>query len=158
MANNENKLSHLKMDNNSYPDLDKLFDTQASLQKFISKNLDITDITEPLINVKTKVEWLLKNKHAFDDEFSEMLDAVGGINDGIGSAGWKWWKIKNKDTALHNGVVLTPEDLLELKFEYIDMLHFFINMGIILGLNGSEVMNLYMAKNKENIERQKRGY
>ena len=62
----------------------------------------------------------------------------------------KYNKIKFSD--------LSEKDQIECKFEIIDMLHFFLNYAISIGMTPKEVYNMYMAKNKENRERQLRGY
>jgi len=46
----------------------------------------------------------------------------------------------------------------ETLFEYIDALHFFMNIGVVLGFSPEEIRAFYLAKNKENIDRQNRGY
>lgn len=158
MANEANKMDHLRISSNNYPDMDTLFNTQASLQSFVADRLKIDDIGSVNLTIGQRVDWMLKMKHAFDDEFSEMMDAMGGIDNGKGAAAWKWWKGDNKDIRDSDLTDLSEHDLKELKFEYVDMLHFFLNMGILLGMTGSEMMNMYMSKNAENIERQKNGY
>lgn len=45
-----------------------------------------------------------------------------------------------------------------VKEEYIDALHFFINVAIAIGFTPEEIYTMYLEKNKENIDRQKRGY
>jgi len=47
---------------------------------------------------------------------------------------------------------------LECKFEVIDMLHFFMNYAISIGMTPGEMYNMYMAKNEENRARQQNGY
>ena len=158
MANEANKMDHLKVGIQTFPDIDKLFNIQASLQSFVADRLKIDDIGSDNLSIGQRVDWLLRMKHAFDDEFSEMMDAMGGIDDGKGPAGWKWWKGDNKDIRDMHLSDLSEHDLKELKFEYVDMLHFFVNMGILLQMNGSEIMNMYLSKNAENIERQKNNY
>ena len=44
------------------------------------------------------------------------------------------------------------------KKEYIDMLHFMLNIGLALSLSAEEMHDMYMDKNKENHERQDEGY
>lgn len=39
-----------------------------------------------------------------------------------------------------------------------DMWHFIQNISISIGMTSQELYDYYFAKNKENIERQKRGY
>jgi hypothetical protein len=42
--------------------------------------------------------------------------------------------------------------------EYIDMLHFFINIGIALNFTASDIHEMYHAKHDENRARQEDGY
>lgn len=42
--------------------------------------------------------------------------------------------------------------------ELIDMLHFFLNICLALGLNADNLYDMYIAKNKENHRRQDEGY
>jgi len=53
---------------------------------------------------------------------------------------------------------LSDSDKKELQMELIDIQHFLFNMMLAAGLNPQDLMNMYFAKNKENRERQKRGY
>lgn len=46
------------------------------------------------------------------------------------------------------------EQLQKAKEEYIDILHFVINVGLALGLDSDEIVEMYKEKNKLNIERQ----
>jgi len=158
MANQDNKLAHLKIGTKEFPDIDALFNIQSSLQSFIADAKGVDDITRGNYTMAIVSSFMLQQKHAFDDEFHEMMDAIGGIDDGVGSAAWKWWKDDHKKAHITYLNEMSDNDMLELKFEAVDMLHFFINMCIILGMTGSEMMNMYIAKNAENIERQKRGY
>lgn len=42
--------------------------------------------------------------------------------------------------------------------EYIDMLHFMLNIGLALGFEEADMHNMYFDKNKENHKRQDDGY
>jgi hypothetical protein len=98
------------------------------------------------------------NNHALLDEIHEATDALGGIEDGSGNAIWKYWK---KDYSKYSHLKfsdLTERDQIECKFEIIDILHFFMNMAISIGMTPQEMYNMYMSKNKENRARQERGY
>ena len=87
-----------------------------------------------------------------------MFDALGCINDGIGSAACKYWKQDNKKASKMTIEDLSTDDLLELYYEWIDGLHFYMNFAIAIGMTSDQIVNLYMAKQKENINRQERGY
>jgi hypothetical protein len=98
------------------------------------------------------------NTHALVDEIHEATDALGGIKDGSGNAVWKYWK---KDYSKYDDLKfndLSNNDQLECKFEIVDMLHFFMNYAISIGMTPQEMFNMFMTKNKENRDRQARGY
>ena len=115
-------------------------------------------------DIKTKgelIDFLKDQKEAFDDEFRELIEAVHGMSRPASerSAGWKKWK-SNYDTIRAEGVDenLTNNDIAEVKFEGIDMLHFFMNMMLALRLDEREMYSLYNLKNRENYNRQIKGY
>ena len=58
----------------------------------------------------------------------------------------KWWK-------------RPVEDLVEAqKEEAIDILHFWLQLCLVLELDSKEVLRLYKLKMEENLARQNRGY
>jgi dimeric dUTPase (all-alpha-NTP-PPase superfamily) len=59
---------------------------------------------------------------------------------------WKWWK-KPK-----------PLDKEEIKEELADILHFWLSLCLKLGFSPKEMFETYMRKNRENFERQNKGY
>lgn len=98
------------------------------------------------------------NNHAMIDEIHEATDALGGIKDGDGNAIWKRWKKAHESFSDKKFSDLSTSDQLECKFEIIDMLHFFMNYAISVGMTAQEMYNMYMVKNEENWARQQRGY
>lgn len=153
MANTDNKCSSIEIDYEQKPSLHEMLMIQADLQEKIVPGFASKDNT-----LKEIADFFIKNKHAWSDEMGETIDAIGGINDGIGSAAWKWWK---KDHNLGNNMTLsdlTHDDQLELKFEIVDQFHFFMNQMVKIGMSADELASMYVAKNKENIDRLKRGY
>ncbi len=98
------------------------------------------------------------NNHAMIDEIHEATDALGGIKDGSGNAIWKRWKVAHEEYSDKKFSDLSEVDQTECKFEIIDMLHFFMNYAISVGMTPQEMFNMYMAKNEENKARQQRGY
>ncbi len=98
------------------------------------------------------------NNHAMIDEIHEATDALGGIKDGSGNAIWKRWKKAYDSYGDKKFSDLSLDDQLECKFEIVDMLHFFLNYAISVGMTSEEMYNMYMAKNEENRARQQRGY
>ena len=171
MANTDNKCSGLQIENLhkdfTYNGSDTLGDLY-SLQKDIQEKVYGYDFefmrSQPLSVMK---EFFMWNTHAQADEAHEAMDALGGIHDGIGSAVWKPWKKDHSRTyglneeTLEKGLTFndhSERDKMELKMELIDELHFLFNKMHAVGMTTEELFNFYFAKNKENRERQKRGY
>ena len=68
--------------------------------------------------------------------------------------GFKWWSVDTKNWFN----VKESAQYKHLVEEYIDILHFVISLGITLGLKPDQMIKAYEEKNKENIDRQARGY
>lgn len=62
-----------------------------------------------------------------------------------GSLLWKWW---SKDKI----------DIQNIRVEIVDMMHFLVSLGLVAGLNASELHRLYTAKHRVNEQRQEAGY
>lgn len=151
----QNVCSDLEIGTHLSPDLDKMMLMQRHLQQKFPSTVNIGSKDQTLAEI---AELAQRNWSAFTDEYCEFLDAIGGINNGIGNGAWKYWK---KDHAVAHKLTLqdlSEEDLKELQMEVVDMLHFFMNFALLVGMTGSSLFNMYMAKNKENFDRQKRGY
>lgn len=154
MANSDNTCADLEV-KDYYSDtqdtLGLIFDKQKELQERLGFNFEGWTL-------KQIADFWMVNKHALSDELNEMFDALGGINDGIASAAWKYWKGDNAKADSMKIEDLSNEDKLELFYEWIDGLHFYMNFAISIGLTSKDIVNLYMAKNAENHDRQERGY
>ena len=131
-----------------------------NLQKDIQENVygyDFRALREaPLNEMREFFDW---NYHAIQDELRETFNALGGINDGVGNAVWKPWKKAYREKVpLMKFSDLSESDKKELQMELVDIQHFLFNLMIATGMTAADLMNMYYAKNKENRERQKRGY
>lgn len=154
MANSDNICADLKVEDHysdSSDTLGLIYNKQKELQERLG--FDFTGW-----NLKQIADFWMVNKHAMSDELNEMFDALGGINDGIGSAAWKYWKKNNTKASEIKIEDLSESDRLELFYEWIDGLHFYMNFAISIGMTPKDIVNLYMAKNSENHGRQERGY
>ncbi len=159
MANTDNQCADLQIEDlwsdRSEPGEDTLGDIMT-LQKETQEEVYGFDFSK--MTLREVMSLWHANTHAMIDEIHEATDALGGIKDGGGNAIWKYWK---KDHAKYESMKfsdLSESDQLEAKFEVIDMLHFFMNYAISIGMTPQEMYNMYMSKNKENRDRQKRGY
>lgn len=151
MANTDNKCSGLEIHKLQSPHFDTIFSMQKSLQEKLGYDFES-------MSLKEISEFWFFNKHAMDDEISEMFDALGGIDDGIGNAVWKKWKSKNAEGADMKISSLSQSDKKELFFEVVDMFHFAINFAVSIGMTGSDFFSMYKSKNEENIRRSDSGY
>ena len=106
----------------------------------LQKALD-TDIQERRSLDYTMEQWLRMDVLAMVSELAELLDEVN----------FKWWKNEK------------PIDTEALHGELVDILHFFISMCIRAGMDADKLYEGYIAKNRENFDRQygrseKKGY
>lgn len=159
MANTDNSCSKLEIvdyfNDRTEPNEDTLgnimqvqADTQRNVYGYKFEEMSLRDLM---------TFWHMNN-HAMIDEIHEATDSLGGIKDGNGNAIWKRWKSAFESYGDKKFSDLSPDDQLECKFEIIDMLHFFLNYAISVGMTSEEMYNMYMAKNEENRARQQRGY
>ncbi len=143
MINPENQCAHLTDKETKSLSLKEMFDMQLSLQLNMferGRGVDYVNGT-----FKEKVDNLTIQKRNLDTEFVELIERLP----------WKEWKTYSAEQL--SGWT-SKEQELETKFEYVDMLHFFINLGLLIGISAEEVGQLYYLKNKENFDRQERGY
>jgi len=59
---------------------------------------------------------------------------------------WKWWK---KEKSI---------DDQKIQEEIIDIWHFLLQLTIEAGIDSKKLMEIYLKKNKENLNRQEKGY
>ncbi len=111
--------------------LQAIFDKQIELNKRINNTLYDDIKKDPELRRK----WFLNFELALKQESAEAIDSLN----------WKWWK-KDED------------DWDNTKVELVDMLHFWVSMCTIAGMDAAEVMTLYFKKNDLNFKRQDEGY
>lgn len=89
------------------------------------------------LNTKEKEQWTLNLIHALTSELEEVKDQIN----------WKWWSKQRKDV-----------DIIELKYEIIDLMHFVLSLALLWGMDENEIYRMFVAKARENLDRQKRNY
>lgn len=160
MANLDNSCSHLEIDNHFKERLNGTnIDTLGDILE-MQKNIQETVYGYSFDNITLRElkEFWHMNEHAMVDEMHEAFDALGGINDGIGSAVWKKWKKNHSKIDEMKISSLSENDKKELYMELVDMLHFFMNYCASVGMSSETMYNYYISKNTENKNRQNRGY
>lgn len=120
--------------------LKQIYEKQIELQKFLGQYEQYL-----MANMEQKCAFVKDNIIHVMAEFTELLERLP----------FKHWK---KYPAEMITKWVSKEQRDETLFEYIDALHFFFNIGIILGFSADEIHAYYMAKHQENKDRQNRGY
>lgn len=118
--------------------LERLLFLQQTLQE------DKMGIIFP-IESPEKIASLVKQHYAYMNvEFAEVLQELPYFKE------WKDYS------------AMTPKDLddamLKVRKEYVDALHFFLNIGLFIGLDAEEMFSRYCVKNNINRVRQDEGY
>ena len=164
MANTDNKCKDLevrdyyseKLYDITENSLEDLYNLQQKTQSMYFEKQGRKPFSE--FNIGDVIDFLMVNNHAIIDELHEMVDAVGGIEDGVGNAAWKPWKLQNLEVRKQKLSDLTPSDQKELKMEWVDVMHFVFNAGLAIGVTPKEFYNYYLSKNEENWNRQENNY
>lgn len=149
---------------NVYANSTKPFQSMLNLQNQLQLQLhERLPNNIPPSDIKTKgelIDCLDANFDAIMDEFRELKTSVGGMSRGdkAASAAWKRWKTDNTKIREELLSDMSTDDLLEMKFEFVDIFHFILNMCTALGITYEELFVLYMLKNKENARRYNSGY
>lgn len=123
--------------------IEAMFEMQRRLQEnlaFKGKALNYDEAT-----FMARVRDIDKQWRNMTLEFAELMERLP----------YKEWKTYPEGVKLD---FQSEEQRLEILYEYIDMFHFFMNMGLALGMDGELFKKLYATKNKENFDRQARGY
>lgn len=130
--------------------LEHLFALQASLNDRIFQKRSLKGQDGQILSTEKLVElarqtspapasdtatWLSNYLKALQDESRELGEEIP----------WKWWSKENLD-------------LEAIRVEIVDILHFWISMALVSGMDASEVHRLYLLKNQVNLDRQDNGY
>lgn len=122
---------------------DKLLELQRSLCFELDRSKGI-GLMRAIDNIQgsgnTKIRLLREMVEAMHAELEELKDFLP----------WKSWK-DYKDYKLE-------DNLTEMKFEVVDLLHFLLETMLLLGFTSKEVAQIFAEKHQQNKERQANGY
>ena len=130
-------------------DLKYFFNEQSNLQRKMPTPhpRDIYDGYNPFFSEGSESEIEDWRAHAIDFIHWNVTALTDELHELLGEIGWKPWA-KSRHI-----------NLVAARGEWIDALHFMLNLGIVLGLDGGDlVKTLYDAKHKKNAQRQEEGY
>lgn len=136
-----------------------MLEMQTGLQVALSEKFDWVPNPTKLETCGEMLDWMQLMDDAIADETRELYTSLGGMSNGKdASAIWKMWKKNHGEARARKFSELSPEDQLEVKFEFVDAIHFILSKMIPLGIDAQELFILYYLKNAENFARQERGY
>lgn len=142
--NPENKCADLPIEKESEAiTIEEMFQLQEKLQGFLAEKGKGPDFSK--LDFTEKVKLMIYHKAMVDLEFAELLERLP----------YKQWRSYSEQ---EKAGFVSEEQKMETFYEFIDMFHFFLNIGLLLGIDGKTFKQLYYAKNKENFNRQIRGY
>ena len=140
-----NKCAHLFNENIKKLDnpLVDMFNMQRSLQKKLAETGRAIDYDTA--SFKDRIDDISDQWRNMNMEMTELLERLP----------WKRWKTYSTEQLA--GFV-SEEQKMETYFEAVDVLHFYMNICLALGIDGEMLEKLYISKNAENFARQARGY
>ena len=104
--------------------LDVIFEMQNKFDADLIQRRGLSGISQ--------AEWIQRETLAMLSELSELIDEVN----------FKWWKNPK------------PVNEQAVKEELVDILHFFVSMCLKMNMSAGELYDMYILKNKENLDRQ----
>ena len=141
------KMSHLKI----IPPEDLPLEDGLQLMLRLQKELNAKVYPKAIRNLRinslqnTPEDFTLETKEIMTKEYllavmRECAEAMDLINS-------KFWKDTHKEV-----------DIVELKYEMIDILHFVLSLFDIWSMDKNEVLGIFISKYKENVRRHENGY
>jgi len=118
---------------------------QRELQQVIGDRLPHAVVARRAAHTNAELaEVVTANVFAIQMELAELVERLN----------WKPWR----DYSATDADPPPLDVVTESAYELIDVLHFCLNIGIVLGLTWEDVLGMYEAKQMENRARQERGY
>ena len=108
------------------------------MQDELNSRVSLTQEQSLQLPEKERIEWVNKNLMAISNEAEELR----------GCLAWKYWKQHQSS------------DWDAARKEWIDLLHFVLTLGLMLGFrqDGSDLYDEYVSKNRINHDRQDHDY
>jgi len=114
--------------------LEKMYEAQLKLNKRIGRDT-LCD--------ENKEEYILDLIIALEDEVAELKNCLN----------WKWWSKAYNDYKKY-GVIDKQNAVVEM----VDILHFYLSLMQTLDITPEKLYDVYMQKNKINLDRQNNNY
>ena len=141
--------------------LTELLKLQSQVQQVLKQNGLAVTLPNELKNIGELSNFLFLNKQAYDAEFTEIIDALPGIEHYTTkerSALWKTWKASHKKMQSLSTKELTANELEHIKEEFADSFLFIINMMLALGITEDDLIRHCANKIEINMKRYQSAY
>jgi NTP pyrophosphatase (non-canonical NTP hydrolase) len=132
----DSELSILKFEEVKMDKLEDMFKHQADLQKRL-------DVPNRVQDPKSKQQYINQMILALHEEATEIMRETPYKNPELVPFGWKKGQVGDNE---------------KFKDEIADIMHFVLNLALVSGMDAKELHERYLGKNKENFDRQERGY
>lgn len=109
--------------------LEEIWRLQCELNQRIG--VDVSTMDE-----QAQAQWVLNYSRAMQQELAELVDSVP----------WKWW------------AKYQTFDKQNARVEVVDLFHFLVSIGQVLGMSAEDIYQAYVKKNRVNHQRQDSGY
>lgn len=109
----------------------------------LDRMLQIQDQFQKRIGYKYDNEYIMKQALYAEDELHEFLRELEGFKD------WKHYDWDDETRAQHQELA---------KEEFVDFIHFVLNIGNALGMSATDIFEYYINKNIKNHLRQDNNY
>jgi dimeric dUTPase (all-alpha-NTP-PPase superfamily) len=121
-----------------------------SLQGMLDNQLNMQMEIRATIGLKPQDEMTMEERCRLVDDFAThlMVEAGEFLKE---LPYFKFWKVYED-----HGSFEDYPNCHELRIEFIDIFLFWLNMANLLGLNGTDLENLYYSKASEVLERERR--
>ena len=114
--------------------LEKMLQKQKELQDIIQSSFDRK--SWDLLDIQERAHWIKENVLYMQVEIAEFLQELPHF---------KSWKEYPENSSIYENSSLHEE--------YIDIMFFWLNIGLLLGLSATDIYNLYDNKHSINLQR-----
>lgn len=147
--NPDNKCAHLMKRINEDPSFGVAVNGGDMLRLMWQKQ----ELLQRLLKTPVVAESCMERMREITVQWRNLCVEFGEMMQRLPYKEWKKYRVGDLDS-----LTAGTEERAETLFEYVDMLHFFINIGLCLGLDADQVFQMYMVKADENRDRKRRGY
>ncbi len=112
---------------------------------------------ENYFGIKFNTNDMRKRTDYIDGQIKNLVVELLELLDALPYKEWKDYTKKDTRWVMFRDEY-KAEEWLEIQYEWVDALHFLVNVGLMLEIDAEKAFGLYITKVQENKDRQKRRY